>query len=295
VVDNPLVPLPYRVVERRREASDVVTLGLAPPAGSALAFRTGQFNLLTAFGVGQAAISISGSPDGEPLIEHTVRDVGAVSHALCAADVGTVVGVCGPFGRGWGAEEIARDSVSENVIVVAGGIGLAPLRGAVAHLVTARASGGRQRSPSPSARSGERPGRVTVLVGARTPDQIIFADDLERWRADGADVGVTVDMAGPGWGGRVGVVTTLLSSVDVDPARTTAFVCGPEVMIRFTARALLEKGLGPERLFVSLERNMQCGAGLCGHCQLGPLLLCRDGPVVAYTEVVSRLLCQRER
>jgi NAD(P)H-flavin reductase len=136
---------------------------------------------------------------------------------------------------------------------------------------------------------------VTVLAGARTPDQVLFPDDLEGWRAAGADVGVTVDMAGPEWGGRVGVVTTLLSSVDVNPASTTAFVCGPEVMIRFTARALLEKGLDPGRLFVSLERNMQCGAGLCGHCQLGPLLLCRDGPVVAYTEVVSRLLSERER
>jgi NAD(P)H-flavin reductase len=137
--------------------------------------------------------------------------------------------------------------------------------------------------------------RLIVLVGARMPDQIVFAEDLGRWREAGAEVEVTVDVADRRWPGPVGVVTTLLASERLDPARTTALICGPEIMMRFTARALLDKGIGPEKIRVSLERNMQCGVGLCGHCQLGPLLLCRDGPIVTYAGVVGQLMSQRER
>lgn len=269
---RPMTPVPHRVVARRRETEDAVTLTLAPERGRPWPFRAGQFHMLTAFGVGESAISVS-SPPGADTVDHTVRDVGPVTHALCAVPVGGLVGVRRPFGTDWGVGDVTGD-----VVVVAGGIGLAPLRGAVRQLL-----------------AGPRRGRVFVVIGARTPSQVMFGDDLEDWAAAGAHVAVTVDMAGPGWSGHVGLVTSLLEGIDVDTARAAALVCGPEIMMRFTARALVDRGVHPSRIRVSLERNMQCGLGWCGHCQLGPLLLCRDGPVVSYDGDVPRLLLERER
>jgi len=273
-----MAPAPYRVVTRRRQTDDVVTLGLEPIDGDAPGFEAGQFNMLTAFGVGEVAISMSSAPRPGATIEHTVRDVGAVTHALCTTPAEGIVGVRGPFGTGWGLYELD----DADVVVVAGGIGLAPLRGAVDEL--AGRLGAEQTS-----------GRVALVIGARTPDQIVFADDLARWRDLGVHVEATVDMAGPGWDDNVGVVTALLPGVPFDPARAVAMVCGPEVMMRFTIRALVDRGMPLERIRVSLERNMQCGLGWCGHCQLGPLLLCRDGPVRSCSPELSRLLTERER
>ena len=273
---GPLVPEPYRVTSSRSETEDVVTFALEPLEEPIAAPSPGQFNMLTAFGVGEVAISVSGVP-GDGTIEHTVRGVGPVSNALCRIPVGGIVGVRGPFGTDWGLDDLG----DRNVMVVAGGIGLAPLRMAVIQLAAERASGGARR--------------FDLLVGARTPDQLVFADEIRRWREQGTRVEVTVDAAGPGWDGPVGVVTTLLDKVPIDPKSTVALVCGPEVMIRFTARGLVDLGLPPENIRVSLERNMQCGVGLCGHCQLGPLLICRDGPVFDYAGVVADLLSQRER
>lgn len=278
---HPLTPSLWRVVGRRRETSDVVTLALTPDGDPAPPFRHGQFHMLTAFGVGEAAISISSAPGADAPVQHSVRDVGPVTHALCEAPVGAVVGVRGPFGRGWGIEDdTPGEGGPTDFVVVAGGIGLAPLRGAVQDLVDRR-----QR---------EEVG-LYVLVGARSPDQVVFADDLESWRRAGAYVDVSVDVASAGWTGTVGVVTALLPAAPFDPARTVALVCGPEVMMRFVARALVDRGVDPGRIRVSLERSMQCGCGLCGHCQLGPLLLCRDGPVVPYGGVAARLLQERQR
>jgi len=273
---GPLVPDLYRVSATRHLVEDVVTLSLEPLEGPPVSSRPGQFNMLTAFGVGESAISVSGEP-GDGTLEHTIRGIGPVSRALCDSQVGTIVGVRGPFGTDWGVDDLA----GKDAIVLAGGIGLAPLRTAVSRLVAPPSAGGARH--------------VVVLVGARTPDQIVFRDDLLRWREDGTHVEVTVDAAGPEWGGPVGVVTSLLDRVPFDAANTVALVCGPEVMIRFTARALVDRGVEGQNVRVSLERNMQCGVGLCGHCQLGPLLLCRDGPVVTYSGVVSDLMSQRER
>jgi anaerobic sulfite reductase subunit B len=272
-----LVPLVSRVVDRRVEADDVVTLAVEPVDGTFAPFRAGQFNMLCAFGVGEVPISISSAPGSVGPLEHTVRDVGAVTRALCAADVGSLLGVRGPYGTAWDVEDLG----DSDVVVVAGGIGLAPLRGATDQVVSA-ALGGGPGGPAGSA-------RTTVLVGARSPDQVIFPGDLERWAASGAEVEVTVDVAPHGWRGSVGVVTNLISARGFEGRSTVALLCGPEVMIRFCARALLDKGLPPESIRVSLERNMQCGAALCGHCQLGPLLLCRDGPVVDYARVAGIL------
>jgi NAD(P)H-flavin reductase len=276
-----MTPSVHRVVERIRETNDITTLLLEPLDGSSMDFRCGQFNMLSAFGVGEVAISLSSAPS-EHVLRHSIRDVGAVSRALCRREVGDLVGVRGPFGADWlvtRSDEVTTPDTRDTV-VVAGGIGLAPLRGAVEELVRAHEHGG---------------GRVFVLVGAREPSQVVFASDLDSWSERGAKVVLTVDQAPPTWKGRVGLVTSLLADAGFVAHNARALLCGPEIMMRFTARALVDLEVDPNDILVSLERNMQCGIGWCGHCQLGPLLLCREGPVVPYAGLVSQLLTQRER
>jgi NAD(P)H-flavin reductase len=257
----------YRVVERRDETADTVTLTLTATGEPIAGWGPGQFTMVYAFGVGEIPLSISGG-DGD-LIHHTVRAVGAVSRALCQAPVGAVLGVRGPYGEGWPAPPDGAD-----VVVVAGGIGLAPLR----PVITAALA---------------RPGRLSVLIGARTPADLVFTGELDDWRASGAEILVTVDRAGAGWSGRVGLVTALLPVASFAPRHAVGYVCGPEVMMRLSARALVELGVRPDRVAVSLERNMRCGVAVCGHCQLGPVLVCRDGPVVGY-DLADRLFSTEE-
>jgi NAD(P)H-flavin reductase len=274
------VPRLYRVAHRRRETSDVVTLLLAAIDTEEMAFRPGQFNMLSAPGVGEIAISLSDAPRDDGLLHHSIRDVGLTSHALCSANVGDVVGVRGPFGSDWQIPEHDGDLDDSDVVLIAGGVGLAPLRGAANRLVSL---------------IGRDAARIFILVGARDPGQILFGDELAAWSRAGARVEVTVDHGAPGWNAHVGLVTTLLATAGFNPARTRALICGPEIMMRFTARALEDMGVDPARILVSLERNMQCGTGWCGHCQLGPFLLCRDGPVLTYDGAVRQLLTERER
>jgi NAD(P)H-flavin reductase len=273
-IGDPFIPSRHRVVERWQETSDVVTLLLHPVDHPVPPAVPGQFNMVTAFGIGEAAISVSGStPDGT--VRHTVRAVGPVSTALASSRVGEVVGVRGPFGTDWGIGDVG----SADVVIIAGGIGLAPLRSVIIAMIDRARSGG---------------GRIFVLVGARTPDDVLFANEIPAWQGAGAQIGVTVDAADAGWRGRVGVVTALIADAGFDPARSIAMICGPEIMMRFSIRSLLDRGVDPGKIRLSLERNMQCGIGLCGHCQLGPLLLCRDGPVVSFNGVVPQLLTTRE-
>lgn len=274
---NPLVPLRYQVTGQRVDSADIATITLEPLDDPITTPKPGQFNMLTAFGVGEAAISVSSDPSRSPVLEHTIRDVGAVSHALSHAERGDVVGVRGPFGTDWPIDDLGgRDAV-----VVAGGIGLAPLRGAIVRLVAAL--------------SNKHAGKVVVLAGARTPDQIIYGDDIEMWRNQKATVDVTVDAADADWTGPVGVVTQLVADSDFDAQSAVALVCGPEIMMRFSARSLLDRGIDADRIFVSLERNMQCGVALCGHCQLGPFLVCRDGAVVPWAPVAEHELKVAQR
>jgi NAD(P)H-flavin reductase len=196
----------------------------------------------------------------------TIRAVGAVTRALVEVPVGGVVGVRGPFGTGWLPELPAGD----DLVIVAGGVGLAPLRPVLHHVLAHR----------------DRYGSVALVVGARRPADLLFADELDAWsRTDDIHVEVTVDAAERGWTGPVGVVTTRLAALPVTPDRTTALVCGPEVMMRFTARELVDRGVPPEQVRLSMERNMRCAVGHCGHCQMGPHLLCRTGPVLTFPEV----------
>jgi NAD(P)H-flavin reductase len=270
-----MAPNPYRVRSRVVESPDSATLCLEPVGEVLPTPQPGEFMMLYAFGVGEAAISISGDPtvtDGS--ITHTIRAVGAVSRALHDAQPGTIIGVRGPFGTTWGLD----DAAGRDLVMVAGGVGLCPLRPAVLGALD-------QRSQY---------GKVTLIVGARSQADFVFAAQLEKWADDPQiELHVTVDVPVQGWHGEVGLVTEPLRRLALDPDRTTAFLCGPEPMLRFGAEALTAKGLAPSDIRVSLERNMQCGIGLCGHCQLGPLLLCRDGPVVGY-HVAGPLLRVKE-
>jgi NAD(P)H-flavin reductase len=266
------VPVPFRVGDRRQDTADTWTIALEP-VGGGFAVAPGQFVMVWAFGVGEVPISVSGPPErpGEPVVL-TVRDVGAVTHKICTSEPGSVLGLRGPLGNSWPVEA----AEGGDVVVVAGGIGLAPLRPVVLHTLARRAQFG----------------AVSVLYGARTPPDLLYTDELSRW-SDELAVEVTVDAADTSWTGRVGVVPKLLEHTEFRPEVASAFVCGPEVMIHFTVEALRERGLPDERIFLSLERDMRCGVGLCGHCQLGPTLICRDGPV--YTQAqVARLMEVRE-
>jgi NAD(P)H-flavin reductase len=260
-----MVPVPHRVTGRRRETADTWTLELAPHDGTApVPFAPGQFNMLYAFGHGESAISISGDPGRDGALVHTVRAVGLTTQAICRAAPGDVLGVRGPFGRAWPVAE----AEGGDVVIVAGGVGLAPLRPAIYHVLGHR----------------ERYERVAILYGSRSPDLLLYADELAAWGArDDVELAVTVDAAGRGWHGRVGVVPQLVASAAPDPASTVAMVCGPEVMMRFALSALRDRGVPGDRVHLSMERNMQCGVGHCGHCQLGPTLVCRDGPVYSST------------
>jgi anaerobic sulfite reductase subunit B len=259
-----LAPRPFRVASRRRETADTWTLRLEPVVGPSITVSPGQFTMLYAFGIGEVPISVSGDRLG-PLV-HTVRAAGLVTQAVCASRPGAVLGVRGPFGNTWPVEGAGGG----DVVIVAGGIGLAPLRPALLHVLRHR----------------REYGRVSLLYGSRTPGELLFRRQLDTWgRRAGVDVDVTVDAGAPSWAGKVGVVPKLIAGARFDPRSTTALVCGPEIMMRFAARGLRERGVPDERIFLSMERNMRCGVGHCGHCQLGPTLICRDGPVYRYDEM----------
>jgi NAD(P)H-flavin reductase len=270
-----MAPVPYRVRSKVAETAESVTLCLEPLATELSAPRPGEFMMVYAFGVGEIAVSVSGDPSvSDGTITHTIRSVGAVSAALCAAEPGATIGLRGPFGTSWGL----AGAVGRDLVIVAGGVGLAPLRpvvlGALAHR--------------------DRYGRVVVIAGARSQREFLYAAELERWQADSRlEVHLTVDVPIQGWPGEIGFVTEALRRLSLVPQRVTGFLCGPEPMMRFGAEALQDKGVRPADIRVSLERNMQCGIGWCGHCQLGPLLVCRDGPVVGY-DVARPLLEVKE-
>ena len=244
----------------------MATLELTP--ASPFVFAAGQFNMLYAFGLGEVAISISGDPAEQDRIVHTVQAVGAVSAAITRLRRNMAVGVRGPYGSHWPVAE----SESSDVIIVAGGLGLAPLRPALHRILTRR----------------EHYGRVVLLYGARGPSDILYRRELEAWRRRlDVDIVVTVDHAAGDWRGNVGVVPALIARTPVDPEHAMAMVCGPEIMMRFTIDALRDRGLAADRIYLSMERNMKCAVGLCGHCQFGPAFVCRNGPVFRFDRIAS--------
>ena len=272
---GPAVPEARRVLRRTRETADTWTLELEPPrGGDPPPFAPGQFNMVYAFGVGEAPISICGDPAAGGGLLHTVRAVGAVTEAICAATPGSMLGVRGPYGSAWPVEEAGGGEL----LVVAGGLGLAPLRPAVLAAVHER----------------ESFHRVRVLYGGRETEQLLYRDELAAWSAGPAlELEVTVDSAGAGWQGEVGLVTKLIDRAAIRPDRTVAMLCGPEVMMRFSIEALRRRGVPDDRIYLSLERNMKCAVTHCGRCVFGPTYLCRDGPVMRLADI-DRFLGIRE-
>ena len=266
-------PVPFRVARRRRETADTWTLDLESPRDE-ITFAPGQFTMLYAFGIGEVPISISGDPSADGALTQTVRAVGRVSEAICASRPGDTIGVRGPFGSAWPVDA-AR---GQDVLIVAGGIGLAPLRPALYAVLADRAAFG----------------SVSLLYGGRTPEDLLFRRELERWRGRlDLDVGVTVDVGTGDWRGSVGLVTKLIARASFEPGATVAFLCGPEIMMRVTAEALVEQGVDSDSIYLSMERNMRCAVAHCGHCQFGPTLICRDGAVYRY-DTLAPLLEVRE-
>lgn len=261
---DPMRPSSYVVRQVTRETADVFTLTLVPEPGQPpLRFSPGQFNMLYVFGMGEVPISISGDPAQPEIVVHTVRAVGVVTRALQKVRKGDRVGVRGPYGTAWPVDQ----AQGHDVVIVAGGIGLAPLRPALYHVLLHRV----------------QYGRVVLLYGARTPRDLLYDRELKAWRGRfDVEVDVTVDRGTSEWQGAVGVVTKLIDRSPFQPESAIAFVCGPEVMIRFSVTALERRGVDASNVFVSMERNMKCAVGLCGHCQLGPLFVCRDGPVFRF-------------
>jgi NAD(P)H-flavin reductase len=269
-VTTPMLPRPFRVTAVRRETADTVTLELRAADGGEIPFGPGQFMMLYVFGIGEVPLSISGEPGDPRTLVHTVRAVAAVSRAVTQLKRGDTVGIRGPFGTQWPMER----AEGHDLLVVAGGIGLAPLRPAILHVLNHR----------------ERFSRLVLLYGARSPNDLIYRRDLARWRSRlDIEVGVTVDSASTTWRGNVGVVASLIPTVQIHVERTIALICGPEVMMRFTTAELQQRGLDPSRIYISMERNMLCGIGLCGHCQLGPSFVCKDGPVFPLDRVAPLL------
>jgi NAD(P)H-flavin reductase len=222
--------------------------------------------MLYVFGIGEVPISISGDPARALPLVHTIRAVGPVTKAMWKMKRGDTVGVRGPYGSAWPVIE----AEGEDIVIVTGGVGLAPLRPAIYHILANR----------------HKYGNVCIYYGARTPEDILFRSELEQLRGHfDLTVDVTVDRATGSWAGRVGVVTRLISRRGFDPFNTIALVCGPEVMMRYAIKALNEEGVGNDRIYVSLERNMKCAVGFCGHCQFGEHFVCKDGPVFRFDQV----------
>ena len=264
---DPMLPFVYSIRQRKKENDDTFTLELEPADGHLLdPFAPGQFNMLYVFGVGEIPISVSGDPANPYRLIHTTRAVGTVTRAMAELREGDTLGVRGPFGSQWPLAE----AEGKDVVIVTGGIGLAPLRPAIYHLLNQR----------------DKYGKIVLLYGARTHEDMLYRREVEQWRARfDMNVFVTVDRATHDWHGNVGVVTTLIPHAPFAPHDAIAFVCGPEVMMRFTVQALQKRGVDMASIYVSMERNMKCATGFCGHCQYGPHFICKDGPVFRFDQI----------
>ncbi|MEE8358122.1 MAG: FAD/NAD(P)-binding protein [Candidatus Hydrothermarchaeales archaeon] len=266
---NPMVPSLFRIRKRWKETSDTFTLILESADGqNEFSFLPGQFNMLYPFGHGEVPISISGDPCVSNGVVHTIRNVGTVTNALSELKKGDMIGVRGPYGTGWPIQE----TKNKDVVIVAGGLGIAPLRPLIYHIISNR----------------DYYGHVVIIYGARSPKEILYRKELEKWRGRfDLEVEVTVDTARGNWRGNVGVVTKFIGKAGFEPLKTSALICGPEVMMHFTIQELEKRGVGPDRTYLSMERNMKCAVGFCGRCQFGPYHICKDGPVFRFDKIMN--------
>lgn len=266
---NPYLIHPATIVEKIREADDIHTYRLRlhdEEARRTFRFTAGQFNMVYLFGVGEVAISIVSDPDEPELLDHTIRAVGRVTNAIAGLQPGDGLGLRGPFGHGWPLDE-ARGC---NVVIVTGGLGCAPVVGAIEYIFRRRA----------------QYGSVKILHGVKTSHDLLYRERFDQWRrAPDTEVLLTSDQPDKTWSYHIGVVTELFERVSIDPAKSIVLMCGPEIMMRLGVPILMSRGIPATAIYVSLERHMECGIGLCGHCQMGPYFLCKDGPVMRYDRV----------
>jgi len=264
---NPMLTYAYRIERMWKETYDTFTFEVVPKNGSGIgSFAPGQFNMLYVTGVGEVPISICGDPAKTESLIHTTRAVGTVTTAMRKLGRGDTLGVRGPYGTHWPVEE----AKGRDVVIIAGGIGLPPLRPSIYHILSNRSDYG----------------KFVFLYGARTPEDLVYRGEVEKWRRrSDIAVDVTVDRGTGDWRGNVGVVTTLIPKAAFDPSRSIAMLVGPEIMMRFTIAELQKRGVPNESIYISMERNMKCGFGFCGHCQLGPFFVCKDGPVFSYSRI----------
>jgi sulfhydrogenase subunit gamma (sulfur reductase) len=263
------IPLEAEVVDRVDESEEIFTLALRlvdPRRHDEYRFEPGQFNMLYLYGVGEIAISIVGDPRTPELLQHTIRTVGRVTRGFARLGKGDRIGLRGPFGRGWPlAQAHGRD-----VVVITGGLGCAPVVPVINHVLDRRSEHG----------------RVAILQGVKHSDDLIWRERYEKWdREPFTQVLLAADVSGPEWRGYRGRVTGLIEQLEVDFANSVTMMCGPEIMMAASAARMVERGADPDSVWLSMERNMQCGVGHCGHCQFGQKFVCRDGPVFPYGEI----------
>ncbi len=267
-LSDPMIPRPAVIREIRPEAYGISTFSvefLHQQDREAFSFSPGQFNMIYLPSYGESAISISSDPATPQRIDHTIRFAGSVTRALARLEPGDMIGLRGPFGSSWPVTK----ATERDLLIVAGGIGLAPLRPV---LYTVMQNRGSFR-------------RVILLYGARTPADLLYSDELEEWKTHEIEVHVTVDRADETWKGHVGVVPLLFYRIRLEEKNTVVMTCGPEVMMRFVIYESIARRIDREDIWVSLERNMKCGIGFCGHCQFGPQFICREGPVLAFPRI----------
>lgn len=266
---NPYLIHPATIVEKLRETEDIHTCRLRlndEEVRRNFRFTAGQFNMVYLFGVGEVAISIVSDPDEPELLDHTIRAVGRVTNAIAGLQPGDVLGLRGPFGQGWPLDE-AR---GRNMVIVTGGLGCAPVVGAIEYIFRRRA----------------QYGSIKILHGVKTSHDFLYRERFDTWRrAPDTEVLLTSDQPDKTWSYHIGVVTELFERVSIDPAKSIVLMCGPEIMMRLGVPILMSRGIPSTAIYVSLERHMECGIGLCGHCQMGPYFLCKDGPVMRYDRV----------
>lgn len=262
IARNPYLPSLHEVVEIRQETPTIKTfvLDMKEP----LPFRAGQFVQLTLPGVGEAPFTPSSSPLKTDQMEITIIRTGSVTNLLHEVQVGEVLGVRGPYGKGYPFEKYQ----DKEVLVVGGGCGLAPLRSLIYMLI----------------HHSDRFKRICIKYGARSPEELVYRNEYARWQksASNLDMETTIDVPASGWSGHVGLVTTLLDHLDLNLQQTVVFSCGPEIMLKFVTKRLLDLGLKAEQIYLSMNRRMSCGFGKCGRCNIGPYYVCKDGPDLNY-------------
>lgn len=266
---DPYLPLEAIIVERTQESATIFSLHLRftdPELHNQFLFYPGQFNMLYLYGVGEVAISIVSDPEQKEMLTHTIRAIGRVTKALQKLQPGDRIGIRGPFGRGWPLEQ----TKGKDVVILTGGLGCAPTV-SIIHYILAR-----------------RPnyGHLSILQGVKHSDDFIFRKQYEIWQqSPNTVIHIAADQAGPKWPWAIGYITDMINKINLEPNNTVVMMCGPEMMMNTAVNVLNKKGISEHDIYLSMERNMECGIGQCGHCQYGGFFICKDGPVFAYSEI----------